>query len=282
MKTIKLFVYALVVCMSFVGVAEAKGRSGSFKSGFSSQKRAAPKPANTSYQTPPANAQNKQAAFGSFGATNPKLDQNTAAMPQSRMSQDLNAKTAQTNAMKTVDERSQGNSTANAGASESGWFRSGNQNATTQKNGPAAANTQAANTYRPAPQQQSNGQGSSGLLPAIAGFMIGHSLAQQHNTVAQQPPHDQVNVQSGQSVTDSTNANGTTVNETSLNETSVNGTTVQQVQDLPVVEPESVFMKLLRLMLWLAIIGGVVWLVRSLSGMRNSKVNRKANYSLGS
>lgn len=270
MKTIKLFIYALIVCFSFVSIAEAKGRSGSFKGGFSSQKRPAAKPAKTYYQAPPANTQTKQSGFGSFGSGTPKTDQKAATIPQSKMSQDLSAKNAQTNAMNAVDARANPNATTNTtnnANSESGWFRSGNQNAAAQK---TAATGQATNTYQPASPQPNGGQvgsrqHSSGLLPALAGFMIGNSLAQQHNTGVVHK-NDQGNAQDGQAAVNSTDANGVAT---------------QQAQDVPAVETESFFMKLLRLVLWLAIIVGVVLGIRKVAGLRNGKVNRAANYSLG-
>ncbi|GGY86535.1 hypothetical protein GCM10011613_34600 [Cellvibrio zantedeschiae] len=269
MKTIKLFVYALVVCMSFVSVAEAKGRSGSFKTGFSSQKRAAPKPAPSTYQAPPTNTQAKNTAFGSFGASNPKLDQKVANVPQSQMSKDLSATAAQSNALKTADARTKTNANGmnNATNSESGWFRSGNQNATTQKpNAVAGGATNSQPTrYQPAPQHNS-GQQSSGLLPGLIGFMIGNSLAQQHaNTAHVQQPNQNAGTDTG-----------------AINSTTADGVAIQPTQDVPVVETESFFVKLLRFALWIAMISGVVWLVRKFMNFRSRNLHQAANYSLRS
>lgn len=268
MKTIKLFVYALIVCLSFVGVAEAKGRTGSFKSGFSSQKRAAVKPAQTNYQVSPANTQTKKTAFGSFGTANPKLDQKSATVPQSQMSKDLNATSAQANALKTADARTKVNEKASGTDSDSGWFRSGNQNTVPPKTNSVAGGGQAPQPahYQPAPQYNSGHQ-SNGLLYGLAGFMIGHSLAQQHTNTVYMPQNDQAVGQDVNQLNSSTNADGIVM---------------QQAQDVPVVETESFFMKLLRVVLWVAMISGVVWVVRKFMRFRNRNLQQAANYSLRS
>jgi hypothetical protein len=275
MKTIKIFVYALIVCMSFVGVAEAKGRTGSFKSGFTSQKRAAPTPAPAPYQAPPKTTQPNKTAFGSFGNANPKLDAKAAAAPQSQMSKDLSANAAQSNALKTADARTttkNANEKTNASESESGWFRSGNQNTATQNpsvNMGNSAKPQPAN-YQAAPQY-SAGRQSTGLMPGLIGFMLGSSMAQHANagSVAQQNqsvPNQHVAQDANQ-----------------LNSTAADGLIAQQAQDVPVVvEKESFFLKLLRVVLWAAIIGGIIWLVRKFLGFRNRTSQESANYSLRS
>ena len=272
MKTIKLFVYALIICMSFVGVAEAKGRTGSFKSGFSSQKRAAPKPAPASYQVPPANTQTKQTAFGSFGTTTPKLDQKAAgqALPQtqSQMSKDLSATAAQSNALKTADARTNANEKVSANNSDSGWFRSGNQNTLPPKTNSIAGGGQAPQParYQPAPQYNSGNQ-SNGLLYGLAGFMIGHSLAQHHTNTVYVPQNNQADTWDANQLSNSTNADGVAL---------------QQAQDVPVVETESFFMKLLRFVLWIAMISGIIWVVRKFMRFRNRNLQQAANYSLRS
>lgn len=275
MKTIKIFVYALIVCMSFVGVAEAKGRTGSFKSGFTSQKRAAPKPAPAPYQAPPATTQPNKTAFGSFGNANPKLDAKTAAAPQSQMSKDLSANTAQSNALKAADARTTTKSTnekTNAPESESGWFRSGNQNTAAQN-----SNLNNGNSARPQPTnaqaapQHSAGRQSSGLMPGLIGFMLGSSLAQ-HASAGSGAQHNQ-SVPNQHVAQDANQTNSTTAD----------GLATQQVQDVPVVvETESFFLKVLRVVLWAAIIGGIIWLVRKLLGFRNRNSQASANYSLRS
>jgi hypothetical protein len=270
MKKIKLLVYALIVCMSFVSVAEAKGRSGSFKSGFTSQKRSAPKPAPT-YTAPPAAEQTKKTAFGSFGTATPKTQTNAATAPQSQMSKDLTDKGAQTNALKTADARNKTN--AEPAASESGWFRSGNQNASAQKPQAATigqntnANNQTANNQtfdRRSGNQQASGR-SNGLMYGLLGFMVGNSLAH-HASAApvQQQNSDWQNDNSNGNATNSLNADGTAM----LPE--------------PAVETESWFMKFVRVILWVMIIGGVIWAVRKVKSFRQRKVMRSTNYSLGS
>lgn len=263
MKKIKLLVYALIMCMSFVGVAEAKSRGGSFKSGFSSQKRAPAAPAKRTYQTPAANAQTKKAAFGSFGSANPAIDQKAAKIPQSQMSKDLNATAAQSNALKTVDARTKANEKVSDANSESGWFRSGNQNTLPPKPNSIAGSGQAP---QPAPRYNSGNQ-SNGLLYGLAGFMIGHSLAQQHTNTAYVPQNNQGDNWDANQLSNSANAEGAAM---------------QQAQDVPVVETESFFMKLLRVLLWVAMITGVIWVVRKFRSFRSRNINQSANYSLRS
>lgn len=262
MKTIKLFVYALIVCMSFVGVAEAKGRSGSFKSGFSSQKRAVAKPSQTTYQTPPATTEAKKTAFGSFGGAAPKANQKIANIPQSQMSKDLNATAAQNNALKTADARTKANEKMSDTNSDSGWFRSGNQNTVPPKNNSTVASAPQPANYPSVPQYNS-GRQSNGLWAGLAGFMIGHSLAQQHTNMTYVPQ---------------TNQDANQVN----NSSGADGIALQEVQEIPVVEKESFFMKLLRIVLWIAMISTVVWMVRKFMGFRNRNLQQAANYSLRS
>ena len=268
MKKIKLLVYALIMCMSFVGVAEAKGRSGSFKSGFASQKRSIPKPAPT-YTVPPAADQTKKTAFGSFGAASPKTQTNATA-PQSQMSKDLNDKTAQTNALKTADARNKTNDAP--AANESGWFRSGNENASTQKPQGATfgqnTNTNSQPFERRSGGQQTSGR-SNGFMYGLLGFMVGNSLAQ-HASAASIPQQQNSDWQND-------NWNGHANN--SIN---ADGPVVQQVQDIPAEETESWFMKFVRVILWAIVIGGVIWAVRKVMSFRQRKINRSTNYSLGS
>lgn len=264
MKKIKLLVYALIVCMSFVSVAEAKGRSGSFKSGFTSQKRSAPKPAPT-YAAPPAAEQTKKTAFGSFGTATPKAQTNTTA-PQSQMSKDLSDKAAQTNALKTADARNKPAETATG--SESGWFRSGNEKASAQK--PQATNDgQAANNNGQTFERRNSGQqrnGSNGLMYGLLGFMVGNSLAQ-HASAAPIPQQ-----QNG----DWQNSNWS---DQTINSLNPDGTATLPE---PAAETESWFMKFIRVILWVMVISGVIWTVRKVMSFRQRKNNRSTNYSLGS
>ena len=261
MKAIKLIVYALVLCMSFVSIAEAKGRSGSFRSGFSSQKRPAPKPAPATYREQPQNVQQQKTDFGSFGASNQKLDQHAASVPQSQMAKDLTAKSAQNSALKTMDARTGAQEKPTSSTSETGWFRTGNTSANVQK--PVDVNAARASQYQRVPQQ-TNAQSSNGLLHGLIGFMIGNSLAQHavagnHN---QQVASDNKRIAS-----ESTDF--------------ANGVATQEVQANPVVESESIVMKLFRVLLWIAMIGGFVGGIRKLLGFsgRNSK---STHYSLRS
>jgi hypothetical protein len=271
MKTIKVFVYVLILCLSFASVAEARSRSGSFKSGFSSQKRAAAKPAPTYYQAP-ATPETKKTAFGSFGATNPKAQQNAAAVPQSQMSKDLNTNAAQSNALKAADARTKLNEKPTETNSDSGWFRSGNQNtAAPAPNNSAFGNGQQPPVnYQPTAQPYS-GNRSNGLMHGLVGFMIGHSLAQHFSNRDYVPSPNQ----GGQQAV-SQDANQL------QNSTGAEGIATQQVQDVPAVETESFFMKLVRVLLWVAIISGVVWVVRKAMNFKHRKLTRATNYSLGS
>ena len=270
MNKIKLIVCTLIMCMSFAGVAEAKSRGGSFKSGFSSQKRSAPKPAPT-YTAPAPQPQAKKTGFGSFGAADPKAQQNAAAVPQSKMSNDLNNTAAQSNAQKTADVRN--NSTEKNAASESGWFRSGNQNSVPQKPQVAAPNGATENSNRGTFSNGNNGQRSNGLMYGLMGFMLGNSLAQHAGASNAQHENQVANVNANQ--TNDQILNGD-------NSTNANGIANQQEQNMPVVETESFFMKVVRVVLWIALISGVIWVVRKVMSFRSRNLKKATHYSLGS
>jgi hypothetical protein len=265
MKTIKLFVYALIICISCVGVAEAKGRTGSFKSGFSSQKRATASPTPTYYSAPPVNSATKKTAFGAFGATNPQREQKAAAVPQSQMSKDLNANAAQTNALKTVDARASANEKVSDTNSDSNWFKRGNQNSVAPKTNSVAGSGQVPQPayYQPPPQYFSGHQ-SNGLWYGLAGFMIGHSLAQQHTNRVYVPQMNQNSEQDTNQFNNSTPADGFVA---------------QQEQEAALVEKESFFIKVLRVLLWASLISGIIWVVRKVKSFRNRNINRSTHYS---
>ncbi len=274
MKYIKLIIFTLLVCVSFAGVAEAKSRGGSFKSGFSSQKRNAAKPAAT-YSVPAQ--EQKKTAFGSFGAANAKNQQAATNIPQSKMSKDLAETTAQSNALKTADARNKTSATT----SESGWFRSGNQHATPNNvaNAQAAQSTSKTFERRQAGQQNTSGQ-HNGFLHGLMWFMVGNSLAQ-HATAANA---SQVNeaYENGHGANHE-NSQGSRENiNGEINSINADGVVTQRVQDVPAEETESVFMKILRFLLWIALISGIVWMVRKLSGFRHCNEKKLVNYSLGS
>jgi len=276
MKKIKLIVCTLLVCISFAGVAEAKSRGGSFKSGFASQKRNAAKPEST-HKSPAEHS--KKTEFGSFGAANTKSQQAAETIPQSKMSKDLTDNAAQANALKTVGTRNKVNE--NPTASDSGWFRSGNQNTAPQA--PAnGANVQANSQRfeRRNNSQQNNGGQSNGLLYGLMGFMLGNSLAH-HATAANSQPVNQNQAngndndsENNQGIQQSANGESNSIN--------TEGVVTQRTQDVSAEETESIFMKIVRLLLWLAIISGIIWAVRSVLGFRHRNVKKSTHYSLGS
>jgi len=267
MKITKTLVYALALCLSLVSVAEAKGRSGStFKGGFSSQRQKAPSYQAPSYQAPAPKP--TQPSFGSFGgnkATTQQATRQTDYQP-SQMSRDMTATNAQTNAQKNWDARNKPQATdgqtASNSKSDSGWFRSGNQ---------AAPQTPPPN-YSQAGQYRSERRGDSGggFWNGVMWFMLGHSLANSshaNTTVVTVPattnqaangsmdlgPGDNAQVASGQ----------------------MNAT--QAVE----AEPESVFVSLLRAVLWTLVIVAGFWMLRGFMRMRNRANSRRSNYSLG-
>jgi hypothetical protein len=274
MKHIKLIIFTLLVCVSFAGVAEAKSRGGSFKSGFASQKRNAAKPA-APYK---ASAQEqKKTAFGSFGAADAKNQQAAANIPQSKMSRDLTDTTAQSNALKTADARNNANNTT----SDSGWFRSGNQNASpnTIATGQAAQSTSKTFERRQAGQQNTSGQ-NNGFLHGLMWFMVGNSLAQ-HATAANSSHVNEAQI-NAQVVQHENGQGGQQHINGENNSISANGVVAQRVQDVPAEETESVFMKILRFFLWIALVSGIVWVVRKLVSLRHRNEKKSVNYSLGS
>lgn len=277
MKNIKLIICALIVCMSFAGIAEAKSRGGSFKSGFSSQKRSPAKPAAT-YKAPEAKADTKQTEFGSFGAASPKTQANAANTPQTQMSKDLTNTAAQSNALKTSDARTN----TQAPASDSGWFRSGNENA-------AAKAPNAAQPFNPAAQADRRGNASQtpgnqtasrqsgGLMQGLMWFMVGNTIAQ-HATAGNVAQANQTPANNAHENPQASQQTG----DTESNLINADGLAATQVRAAPAEETESFFLKIVRVLLWVGLISLVIWTIRKVMNFRNRKLNRAVNYNLGS
>ena len=267
MKLIKTLVYTLIVCVSLVSHAEAKGRTASFKGGFSSQVRSVSKPAPVYYKSP-VNSPNKAATFGAFGGAKVNAAQN--GMP-SQMSRDLNTNAAQANALKTADARNNinlnnsANPPTGGNGGGGGWFRSGNNNAAPQQSNYSQP------LYSQPGHQTIVHQNSGGFMHGLMWFMIGRSTVSQNNTVYV-PVNNQA--ASAQAV------NTQVVNPNDGSSWDANGTTQQRVA--PIEEKESFFTKIFRWMLWIGFIWGIIWVVRKVMGFRNSKLNRATNYSLRS
>ena len=243
-----VLVYSLVICFGLTGIAEAKGRAASFRGGFSSQQRSAPKPVKKYYtpqqapmtqEAPMTQAapvpQNRNTSFGSFGdGTNTNRKPASGNFQPSQMSKDLHANAANANALKTADARS---NPAGAGGvngnTNSGWF-GGDKN--------LAGNTQAripANSPPAIPRTATRDHG--GFMSGLMWFMLGNSLAQ-HNT--QYVPINNAGASA------SMNAGASDMNGVSDG--------LQPMQSEP-KEHESFFMKFLRFVLLLAFIGSIVW-----------------------
>jgi hypothetical protein len=256
MKKIKLIICTLIVCMSFAGIAEAKSRGGSFKSGFSSQKRSPAQPVADA-KAPEVKTDAKQTDFGSFGAATPKTQANAANTPQTQMSKDLTNTASQSNALKTADARTN----TQAPASESGWFRSGNQNA-------AAKTPNAAQPVNPAAQTDSRGNASQtqtlgnqnasrqsgGLMQGLMWFMVGNSIAQ-HATAGSGAQANQTPANNAQENTQVSQQMGNADN----NSITSDGLTTTQVRAAPAEETESFFLKVVRVLLWVGLISLVIW-----------------------
>ena len=211
MKLFKTLTYVVILSLTFASYAEAKSRS--FGGGFRSQRTVTtPRPA-PQQSTQPLN-----------------------------MSKDLNANSTQTNALKTPDQ-------AAAGASNSGWFRSGNT--ANQSAQSAAATMQSA--AQPAVVRQ-----GGGFLNNAMWFMLGSSLAS-HGHANNQPAN-----QNSEAVVnpEGTNADGSVVAP-------------------PVEEKESFFMSALRIVLWIAMLTGIYWLVKNLLQSRKNRADKKSDYTFG-
>ncbi len=265
MKITKTLVYALALCLSLVGVAEAKGSGSTFKGGFSSQRQKAP-----SYQAPaPKPAQTAKPSFGSFGGNKATTQQATkqADYQPSQMSRDMTATNAQANAQKTWDARNKPQATdgqtASNGKSDSGWFRSGNQ---------AAPQTPPPN-YSQAGQYRNERRGDSGggFWNGVMWFMLGHSLANSShaNTTVVTVP-----------ATSTQAANGNMDLGPGDSAQVANGQ-MNAAQQAAEPEPESVLVSLLRAVLWTLMIVAGFWMLRGFMRMRNRANSRRSNYSLG-
>ncbi|MES2675374.1 MAG: hypothetical protein V4660_14125 [Pseudomonadota bacterium] len=270
MKPIKTLTCLIILSLGFASYSEAKGRS--FGGGFRSQRMApaprvqrAPQPqaAPPAQAAPAAQATQPRSMFGSFGRDKP-----AAAAPQNgqplNMSKDLNTNAAQGNALKANDARTAtgtaGVAGTAAGASNSGWFRSGN---------PAGAKSAPVQSAaQPSAMQQ---RGGGGFLNNAMWFMLGSSLARSHQPAANQNTQNE-------------NHQGKVANpgdESSLS--NVDGPVAEPLADLspPVEEKESFFMSFLRLALWAAIIFGLYKLVTNVMRAKKNNLNKKPNYTFG-
>lgn len=272
MKLIKTLSCLLIISLTFASYAEAKGRS--FGGGFRSQRmapapqRAAPQQATQAPQTTQA-----KSTFGSFGTKPTAAGATPTTAPQNaqplNMSKDLNTNSAQGNALKTNEARTASGAAAGgtAGASNSGWFGSGNA---AQKTAPMQSAAQSGG------MQQRGG----GFINNAMWFMLGSSLASNHNSAANQHSQQtpQQNSQPGAAEGEATKLN----DPASL--TDVNGQAIDPLTGMAVQaeEKESFLMSLLRLVLWAAIIFGAYKLVTTIMQSRKSRVNKKPNYTFGS
>lgn len=261
MKLTRMLVCVMVMTLGVVSLAEAKGRTASFGGGFSSQVRAA-KPAPMRYTAP---APAKNTSFGTFGSGKPVTTQKPAMNYQpSQLSKDLSNNAAKTNALKTADARNnKGNESTNGGF---GGGNSGNGNNGTNNGGSGwfrSGNTSLPPSYYSQPViHQTVVHNNGGFMHGMMWFMLGHSLAN-HST---------------QTVYVPTNNQGTNVTPTATYD--ANGMPLPQAQYAPEEEKESFLMKLLRFVLWIAVITGVIWIVKKILQIRNNKF--RSHYNLGS
>ncbi len=284
MKLFKTLTCLLVLSLGFASYSEAKGRS--FGGGFRSQRMApAPRVQRAPQQqatpaTQAAPATQTQSIFGSFGRAKPAA---AGAAPQAAqplgMSKDLNTNAAQGNALKANDARTGAAGTAGIagaagtagtagaaagggasnGANNSGWFRSGNPS--TAKSAPIQSGAQ------PNVMQQRGG----GFLNNAMWFMLGSSLARNHQPAANQNAQNE-NHQGG-AVTAS---DGNSLNN-------VDGQVAEPLTDMspPVEEKESFAMSFLRFILWAAIIFGLYKLVTTVMQSKKNSASKKPNYTFG-
>jgi hypothetical protein len=179
------FVFALLMPLAHVGSADARPTtsSSSFKSGFSSQRSASPKPSYSSAKsgsfgsfgrrasstdTPaqPAAPAKPSGGFGSFGGG--------GAAPQksdSALSQQLNKNASEANALRTLDARRQAQSDAARDTRPVPGYEQG-------------ASSQPAPTYAPPPVQQPQApiivRQDSGLGHVIAGAVLANAARGAH------------------------------------------------------------------------------------------------------
>jgi hypothetical protein len=180
------FVFALLMPLAHVGSADARPStsSSSFKSGFSSQRSASPKPSYSSA---------KSGSFGSFGRRSSSTDAPAqpaapaparssgsfgsfggGAAPQksdSALSQTLNKNASEANALRTLDARRQAQSDAARDTRPVPGYEQG-------------ASSQPAPTYAPPPVQQPQApiivRQDSGLGHVIAGAVLANAARGAH------------------------------------------------------------------------------------------------------
>jgi hypothetical protein len=246
---LRMAIYALVISFAWVGVAEAKGGSAkTYRSGFSSQKKSAP--------AAPANTAQKTAGFGSFGTV--KTNTANGAAAPSPMSQDLHANATQANALKNWDAR---NAPKGAVAPITGAAAQATPNNSQPRYTSSGYN-------QPVIHQTVVHQNSSGFMNGLMWFMIGNSLAHHTNNTVYVPQNTQNNVQAPASAVAPTTGEW--------------DSPIQAAPKPNVEAPESWMMKFLRVLLWIAVITGFVWLVKKVMQFRRWRNTRNSHYSLGS
>jgi hypothetical protein len=250
----RVLAIGVAVALCWSGIAEAKGGyTKSYRSGFSSQKKAAP--------SAPAYSANKPAAFGSFGGG--KAADAKSAIKPSPMSQDLQASAAKNNALKNWDARAAGKAQPNQYNATNGGNNLPPVGGQPHYGQP---NYQQPHYSQPIVHQTVVHQGGSGFLNGVMWFMIGNSFAHHNTNTVYVPQNTQgtypVGVQQGSEWNNSAQAG------------------VDQFAAVP--EQESWMMKVLRVILWIAIATGVVWMVKKVFQFRRGRRRQQNHYSLGS
>lgn len=176
---IKSLQFALVLSLLLPLAASADAqpsRSGSFKSGFSSQRAPAPKPAFGSFggskqttQAPPPRSPSS-GGFGSFGNA-PKPATPLPQRSDSALSQKLDKNAQQANALRTLDERKAAQAARDARPVPGYEDRQGTMQAPPMQMPPAPM---------PAPAPIIVRNDNSGLMSVITGFMLARATSGAH------------------------------------------------------------------------------------------------------
>jgi uncharacterized protein YgiB involved in biofilm formation len=298
MKSLKIAILlALLLPLSSNALTTHATPSHSFKSGFSSQKSAAPKSksnfgsfaarpqpdAAPAAPAAPAASAAPRNGFGSFGNAQPANGTATApADPRatSALSKDLDQRNANANALRTLDARNDA--------------RNGTGQPLPPLNNPVPGQRpqygQQPYQQQPYPQQQPYypqpvivQQQSSGWGSMFMGFMLGRALSGGH--------HDNYYYQNGNGTNGGNNGNGANngnggngaypsgnVSDTASGSVAnQSGAAVDNPQPAP---KPSFAMSVLRIFLWLLILGCLAWLLYfGVRLLRGGKPSNAANYS---
>lgn len=295
----KAMITSLIVLMPVISISHvayagtasrSSGSSHSFKGGFSSQKSAMSRSSNSgtisgSNGNVATDHKAGNSSFGSFGSSSTATPA-APAKSTSALNRDMDNSRSQATAMKNLDARNGKNNDAERNLSVTGKplepVRTGFGNTPPAAQSGAGANanwtgnTNAGAAATPAisaaPQTIIVQREHSSMGGMFMGFMLGQAMSRPHTTVnVDNRPRDTLPMDSN-----NTNSNSQTADAT--NKGSADQATVAKAKP---EESESFGWTLLRTTLWVALLGGLGWMIYQWRQVSKRRQEVRSNYTLG-